>query len=258
MKTPPLKELPRGHHPVGKSGFLLDPKLLRVSKLRKTVYNAGVAFSEQRRGFRPDRVLMVTLTYGPRNCWDPGHIRFFVDCVKQWLKRRGFTFRYVWVAEMQKRGAVHYHLLVWLPVGLRLPHPDKRGWWPHGLTQVVPARVPGSGYLLKYVSKGLDSQAEFPKGIRIYGVGGLTKTQKVTLRYWKAPQWVRSLCSLTADLRKVTGGWLDRVTAEFFKSPWVFLGLFRKRPLIVHSDALTTHESVLTIFEQVDDVIAAF
>ena len=33
-------------------------------------------------------------------------------------------FRYCWVAELQKRGAIHYHLALWLPADVSLPKPD--------------------------------------------------------------------------------------------------------------------------------------
>jgi Protein of unknown function (DUF3296). len=42
------------------------------------------------------------------------------------MERRGHKLPYVWVAELQKRGALHYHVLLWLPRGLTLPNPTSK------------------------------------------------------------------------------------------------------------------------------------
>jgi hypothetical protein len=86
---------------------------------------------------------------------------------------RDIPFRYVWVAELQKRGALHYHVAIWLPKRVQLPKFDKQGWWPHGSTQRLIAKN-AVGYLMKYLSK-ISPFHKFPKGVRIHGFGGLTQ-----------------------------------------------------------------------------------
>jgi len=126
---------------------------------------------------------------------------------------------YVWVAELQKRGAMHYHLLIWLPKGLSLPKPDKQGWWPHGMTKIEWARN-AVGYMAKYASKG-DSSNKFPRGARIHGCGGLTGVQLQEARYWKRPTWVREKTVIGDQVKRHHGGgWLDHDTGEILESPW--------------------------------------
>lgn len=70
---------------------------------------------------------MVTLTYRNIDDWCTDDISYFMRLVRQWCKRRQIAVRYVWVAELQKRSAVHYHVVFWLPIGISLPKPDKQG-----------------------------------------------------------------------------------------------------------------------------------
>ena len=79
---------------------------------------------------------MVTLTYAELDAWEPLHLTAFLKAAREYYRRKGAKFRYVWVGELQQRSAVHYHVLVWLPVRMQVIKPDKRGWWPHGMTRV--------------------------------------------------------------------------------------------------------------------------
>ena len=97
---------------------------------------------------------MSTLTYRPGVEWESRHISRYVQRCVEWLERRGHSYAYAWVLEMQKRGAPHYHVLFWLPVGVMLPKPDcisgrqRTPLWPHGMTKIERARSPG--YIVKY------------------------------------------------------------------------------------------------------------
>ena len=164
---------------------------------------------------------MVTLTYRDVGEWRPGHLPALLQTMRKWVQRRGHGLRYVWVAELQRRGAVHYHLLLWLPKGLTLPKPDKQGWWPHGLTRIEWARKP-VGYLAKYASKGGEA-AEFPKGCRLHGHGGLAAAARVIASWWRCPEWVRSHWGSDHRPRRVRGGFLSRLTGEVLRSPWVIV-----------------------------------
>ncbi|MGN6234947.1 rolling circle replication-associated protein [Dyella sp.] len=162
----------------------------------------------------------ITLTYHDEKAWRPGHFSKFRDALRQWCKRRQVKCRFVWVAELQKRGALHYHVILWLPKGKFLPFADSQGWWPHGHTNVKTAQS-AVGYITKYASKTTAGQAAmYPRGARMFGHGGLTPEARRHVRYWQAPFWVRDALTGRADIRKVVGGYCDKLTGEFFASPW--------------------------------------
>jgi len=164
--------------------------------------------------------LFVTLTYADVDGWEPGHFSRFRDAFRQWCRRRGVRARYVWVAELQQRGALHYHIVVWMPKGVFVPKADRQGWWPHGATNIKTAQSP-IGYITKYASKTTpEGLIGYPKGARMCGHGGLTPEGRRHIRYWQAPIWVRDALGGAADIRKVTGGYCNRRTGEFLASPW--------------------------------------
>ncbi len=53
---------------------------------------------------------MVTLTYRPDVEWSAEHVKASMQRFRDWARVRAPGTRYLWVAELQKRGAVHYHL----------------------------------------------------------------------------------------------------------------------------------------------------
>jgi hypothetical protein len=167
----------------------------------------------------------ITLTYRAGEEWESGHFGAFRRAMAEWCKRRRVRLRFVWVAELQTRGAIHYHVVVWLPKGKFLPHADTQGWWPHGSTNIVTAQSP-IGYITKYASKTTAEQAaQYPKGARMCGHGGLEAEGRRAVRYWQSPIWVRDVLTGRADIRKVVGGYMDKFTGEFLPSPWrVYVG----------------------------------
>lgn len=168
---------------------------------------------------------MLTLTYAPSHDWAPKQISDLVRHIRQWLKRRGFEMRHAWVQEFTKKGRPHYHLLLWLPAGLTLPKPDKRGWWPYGMTKIEWARN-AIGYIAKYASKG-DSLHLPAKGARMHGNGGVTGDALLEQRWWKLPSWLRERVEPSDGIKRALpgqgGGHFDPGTGEVFKSPWVVI-----------------------------------
>lgn len=164
---------------------------------------------------------LVTLTYAQVDGWGPRHVSEFLACLRKWADRRGFVIPYVWTAELQKRGAVHYHVVVWLPVRFSMPRPDKQGWWRYGMTNRVRARKP-VGYLVKYASKG--DTGRFPRGLRLCGYGGLT-TPGRAVRYWLClPPWVVQRARAYQRVVRLPGGfWLLEETGELLRSAWEFV-----------------------------------
>ena len=164
---------------------------------------------------------MLTLTYREVGAWSARHISELLQRIRVWLKRRGHRMRYVWVAELQQRGALHYHVLVWLPRGLTLPKPDKQGWWAHGSTRIEWARK-AAGYLAKYASK-LDSKVGigFPAGARLYGKGGLEGFGRAVAQWFNLPSWAREVCDLAGRAVRLKGlGLVDRESGVCLPTPW--------------------------------------
>lgn len=180
---------------------------------------------------------MITLTYAPGETWRPRHLSDLLANCRKFCKRAGKDFRYVWVAEMQQRGVVHYHVIVWLPKGFKLPKPDERGWWPYGMSNIQWAQK-AAGYLAKYASKGQEPGAPaFPKGIRISGNGGLDAHGRIEFRFWRAPSEAREFFGVGADIRRIKGGRFDAATGLFWESPWRLVNISGK-PYLIPKEAM--------------------
>lgn len=193
---------------------------MRHARLRRNVGVAAKLHSVAIMGGKKYRnFCMVTLTY-ERDTWEPSHIRNYITHVRNWLARRcGQALRYIWVAEMQKRGVIHYHALFFMPKGVTMPKADKQGWWPHGLTRTERAVAPVN-YVMKYASK-FDSKAGFPKGARTYAVGGLDKTAASSRRWLNLPAFIKARASIHDKWqRAVGGGWLEHATGQVWPSEW--------------------------------------
>lgn len=193
---------------------------LRYKRLRR---NIGVAAKLHEIslpiGKKNHNVVMVTLTYRV-DSWQPFHISRYTDAVRKWMHRRtGEKLKYLWVAEMQKRGVIHYHVLFWMPRGVTMPKADKQGWWPHGSSRTEKAVAPVK-YAMKYASK-LDSKEGFPYGARTYGVGGLVEADRGARRWFNFPAFIKARASV-ADRwdRSLGGGWLERATGQIWPSEW--------------------------------------
>ena len=189
--------------------------------MKKSTITAARLITErlQADGFRYRAVFQV-LTYAEADGWNSKDITRYIYAVKSWMFRRGIQARYVWTAELQQRGAVHYNVIWWLPRGVTLPKPDKQGWWPHGSTRSVWARN-AVGYIAKYASKMEQKEGSFPEGLRLHGCGGLVLADRHVLRWWKMPRWLRDVVTPPQGVRRrAGGGWLDAATGEVFESPY--------------------------------------
>jgi hypothetical protein len=157
--------------------------------------------------------IMLTLTYRPGVEWEPRHIS---DYMRKVRRRLGVHLvAYAVIAELQERGAVHFHILVVQLRGVWLPKPDKSGDWPHGASRVEKARSPY--YAMKYSQKALDDSDGFPKGLRLFSVV-LRKhvakgSQLDMLRLTTIPYWLEKivagevLAGSTMPQREPGGGW---------------------------------------------------
>lgn len=198
----------------------------RVNRLKRSVWASGHLHAMAENGFRPAVPWFVTLTYVGVADWLPEHVAKAVLRFRNWCRSKGVECRYTWVAELQGRGAVHYHLLAWLPVGMRMPHWDKptpkRGgqrasFWPHGMTQTEVAKS-GVGYLMKYLSK-LGELTRFPKNLRLYGIGGLTRQGRSIRSWFNLPQWAKAAHGV-GELARTGAGMVLRATGEILPPVW--------------------------------------
>lgn len=195
----------------------------RVRRLKRSVWASGKLHGIADLGFRAPVVWFVTLTYRDVDGWAADHVSAAVQRFRNWCVSRKVPCRYTWVAELQQRGAVHYHLLAWLPVGVQMPHWDKpssrrrAAFWSHGWSNTQVA-FSGVGYLMKYLSK-LGELTRFPKGLRLYGIGGLDSTGRATRAWFNLPQWAKAAYGV-GDLGRKAGALVVRSTGQVLPPVW--------------------------------------
>lgn len=199
----------------------IDPKASRVTRLRKGLGIAAKQLHNQ--GDKNQTIWMLTLTYkGDNRQWRPEHISRYLDALRKWHYARtgSKTVRYAWVAELQQRGVIHYHVIVWLGGGLTPPKPDQswhsldrkgvKQWhppmWSHGMSNRLRSTAPVA-YLMKYASK-IESKniGSFPHGARIHGCGGMDPTGRSIRRWVLWPAYVQGNASISDSFRPSPGG----------------------------------------------------
>ncbi len=210
-----------------------EQALRRVKRLKRSVWASGHLHAMADSGYRNPVCWFVTLTYRPGVEWTARHISEAIRKFRAWCNAANIPCRYTWVAELQQRGAVHYHLLAWLPVGVSMRHWDKQSpkrapFWPHGMTNTEPAKS-GVGYLMKYLSK-LGELTKFPKGLRLYGIGGLDQKARAVRAWYNLPGWAK-LSHGVGQLARRSGGLCDLTTGELI--PPVFRIRFAPGELLI-------------------------
>lgn len=146
---------------------------LRLAHLRKRLRSWTMAVWDISRATRV-RFVFVRTSYRPGVDWMPEHIS---DCLRRLAVICGpKLLAYAWVAELQARGAVHYHICLVLAAGTYVPMFDqvdeklgmKIPLWPHGSSHMDFDRHPSHRYLMKYGEKSEQKRDEFPKGLRLH------------------------------------------------------------------------------------------
>jgi len=205
----------------------IDTVEARCTRLRK---NLGVAAKWLSQG--EGHAWMLTLTYRDDVEWSPGHVKACIAHLRKWVARTyGGALRYVWVMETKARLSggrkgefrPHYHVVVWLPKGVHASslHLDEKGWWPHGMTNVVLAVAPVR-YVMKYASK-FDSKDSFPKGARCYGVGGMGSVGRRCRTWINRPRFVQARADIFTRVRRAVGGGWD-IGGTHYASEWALAG----------------------------------
>ena len=90
-------------------------------------------------------------------------------------------------------------------------------FWVHGMTNTERA-TSGVGYLMKYLSK-LGELTRFPKSLRLYGIGGLTRQGRDIRGWFNLPQWAKLAYGI-GDLVRCVGGLAVRATGELLPPVW--------------------------------------
>ena len=114
------------------------------------------------------RVVMIRLSYRMVSDYRPGHIGDYLRNLKKLLGEDLIAF--AWVAELQQRKALHYHVCLLVLRGTKIPMPDKKGYWTHGSSRIQ-TWWDNPTYLAKYCGK--ENQKDYryyPKGVRTYAV----------------------------------------------------------------------------------------
>lgn len=205
--------------------FELSRKFARVRHTQRRVHAWATALDPllRERGTKY-RLVMARLSYRPGDDWRANDVREFCLKVRDELGKS--LKAYAWVAELQERGAVHYHVLMLVDRGTRIPFFDKAGWWVHGSTRIETA-VRTIFYICSYTAKeGYQKFGNFPKGLRMFAVwigdDVIDAGTRWKFRLSAFPAWLAKKIQPLGRSFKVKrndgGGWL--VDDFLFESPY--------------------------------------
>lgn len=148
ISVPATKMVRSWHTPEGKANIRREMQR-RVSKL----LDLDAAASEQPK--------LITLTFrGSEESWRGQYrIRAFLNTLRHSTRGLETTVAYIWSAEIQKRGALHYHLVV---TGLPfIPKARLQSWWRHGFADIRATSTSGAArYAAKYIGKATAASSE--------------------------------------------------------------------------------------------------
>lgn len=206
----------------------LDPVRARLSRMKRRVWSWSKALKALSGDYR---MVMVTLTYAPKYTWKAGHIRSYMLGVRKILGAR--LLGYAWVAELQKRGEVHYHVILVMRKNSWIPRSDTNSLWPWGMTKTETAKYPW--YIVSYVKKeyqkGLDPELGFPKGLRMFSVfiskNLLDRMTMYEHRLSTFPLWIVDILrtdynGLMVDVRRLGSGGFY-ISGQLVTTDWEFL-----------------------------------
>lgn len=172
-------------------------------------------------------VLLLTLTFRGDGAGARNAIRRFTDLMR---KRYGVD-KYFWWAELQKRGTVHYHMVI---ADIRfIPKQQVAKMWGHGF---VDLRWIGNlqgihRYVSKYVQKLRKGYQQdyrrFHKLYRGFRIFGSNRLRDLDARILKLPSWLAGLADRLKEVpRRAAGGW--EFGALRVRSPWVLGEVVRR------------------------------
>jgi hypothetical protein len=149
-----------------------------------------------------ERPKLITLTIRDAGAsWAArGALRAFLQHLRDHARKYHARISYLWVAEVQTRLALHYHLVV---TGLPYTHwAIIQAWWPLGATQIKAVDAAHAlDYALKYVRKTLGSTAKSSdirtilhsaSGLRTYGC-----TRDLSTRPEVVPAFIAEIATMS-------------------------------------------------------------
>jgi len=156
----------------GEEERTIDSPLARVRRCQQRVMGWAEALPRDNRKVRRagkkiaigPRLVMLTLTYRDADGWKPNDIRNFMLDLRKELGEG--LLAYAWVLEVQKRGAPHYHVLLYVKRSTNIPKPDEK-LWKHGLSRIETAK--SAFYIAKYTGKAYQKH-DLPSGARMFAV----------------------------------------------------------------------------------------
>jgi hypothetical protein len=215
-----------------KSGetFEVNKQRARVRRCQKRVHSWANTLQNPVQKMGKTRQVMITLTYEKVDTWEPNQIKDFMKLCRFCMGAD--LLAYAWVAELQERGAVHYHVILIVKKGTFIPKPDEYGWWDLGSTKIETAR--SLFYIVTYTGKEYQKMGAFPKGMRMFAVwlskSLVTKVELFLHKMSALPGWLADQIENQVEYceerikRHVGGGWIFR--GEIYSSPYVCLTYF--------------------------------
>jgi hypothetical protein len=164
----------------------VDTFTKRLEHMKDKIFRWAIVIDEWRR-LNHSRMVMIMLSYRKIEDYQPGHIGDYLRNIKKRLGENLYAFG--WVPQMQRREAVHYHVILLVRPGTDIPMPDKHGYWTHGASKIETART--AFYLAKYVGKEYQKDlAKYPKSCRLCEVSirpsmGIYRHWREEMRYKK-------------------------------------------------------------------------
>ena len=188
-------------------------KIPRLAHMAKRVYAFSEALEKLGKLIQFD-LKMITLTYAPGRDWHTNDVRDFLRGVRRHIGDA--LLAYAWVAELQQRGAVHYHMYCAIEPGIVVPTPDESGLWPHGMSRIEKGR--SVFYISAYTGKKYQKTGIFPYGLRMYSVwirkGLLSAEDHWLFRLSAYPKWMTDVIIERKKVymgnlpkRRKEGGW---------------------------------------------------
>jgi hypothetical protein len=177
----------------------IDIYKARYHRMRNSIYKWAELTNLYYSGDLYRRV-MLDLTYKKVGTWHPNDITEFVKKLRNKLGEKLVT--YAWVAELQERGAIHYHMIVIVKRGTNIPAPDSSGLWKHGSSRRDTAKT--VFYMVTYVGKEHQKNfSEFPCGARCFGIGLFEGLVRKQFRFDRLKTWEQQYYLVNQDWKKL-------------------------------------------------------
>jgi hypothetical protein len=146
---------------------MINNEFNRIKKLQKTL-KIWEKVVKTKAEFLPVRVYEIGLNYKPGETWKQHDISDYLKNMQNYTGRENVV-GYSWVAEMQKRMEVHYHLeIITVEACRKIPFPDKKGHWKNGGSERDEVSCINIGYLTTDYMQKKEQKSNYPKGIRVY------------------------------------------------------------------------------------------